>query len=84
VLCVKSKQAKATAHGWCAKHYMRARRHGDPAIVLPTGRKPAPVGLIERLPPRRHRGKLLMFGFYGGKCDHLSWLLPLCGHGLHI
>lgn len=27
--------------------------------------------------PRRHRKKLIAFGWYGGKFSHLDWLLPL-------
>src|SRR5438046_1968538 len=36
----------------------------------------------EALPPRR-RSKLIAFGWYGGKFNHLNWLLPLlpdCHH----
>src|SRR5437660_3850999 len=36
----------------------------------------------EALPPRR-RSKLIAFGWYGGKFNHLDWLLPLlpdCHH----
>lgn len=32
-------QAKAVAKGLCAKHYMRLRRHGDPAKVNARGRR---------------------------------------------
>lgn len=33
--------------------------------------------------PHRRRGKLIAFGWYGGKFSHLNWLLPLlptCHH----
>ena len=33
---------EATAHGLCAKHYMRLRRHGDPNVEIPVGRQPKP------------------------------------------
>ena len=42
-------------------------------------RKPSPIN-VER---KRRSGKLIAFGWYGGKFSHLSWLLPLlpkCHH----
>lgn len=30
------------AHGLCAKHYMRQRRHGDPSVTVTPGPKPDP------------------------------------------
>jgi len=33
--------------------------------------------------PKRKRGKVIVFGWYGGKFNHLDWLLPLlpqCHH----
>ena len=33
---------EATAHGLCAKHYMRLRRHGDPNVEIRVGRQPKP------------------------------------------
>ena len=28
------------ARGWCTLHYQRAKRHGDPSVVLPRGLGP--------------------------------------------
>lgn len=47
--------APASAHGLCAKHYMRARRHGDPGVTHKRGPKPDPSSnaeMIEELSPR--------------------------------
>src|SRR5271166_3573937 len=42
-------QAPAVAKGLCAKHNMRLRRHGDPAKVLPPGRKDKDAAIRELL-----------------------------------
>ena len=31
---------RAESRGWCNKHYLRWRTHGDPTIVRTPGRKP--------------------------------------------
>lgn len=44
--------APASARDLCAKHYMRARRHGDPDVTRKRGRKPAEdLATIRRLLP---------------------------------
>ena len=57
-----------------------------------TGRSPSPIYIStpapargETAPPpaRKGAGKLIAFGWYGGKFNHLNWLLPLlpsCHH----
>ena len=45
-------------------------------------RAPSPINL-HPTPARAGRGKLIAFGWYGGKFSHLNWLLPLlpkCHH----
>jgi len=47
---------------------------------LRNGRGPSPVNLPERESSRTKCGiekKLIVFGWYGGKFNHLNWLLPL-------
>lgn len=36
----------AYAKGWCEKHYSRARRHGDPTVVLQRGRPSEAFGTL--------------------------------------
>jgi len=70
-----------------------ARRRVPPAtasVVVRRGRRPAPIYLddpgsadssVETI-PRKGRGRIV-FGWYGGKFNHLGWLLPLlpeCRH----
>ncbi|MBM3749098.1 MAG: DNA adenine methylase [Acidobacteria bacterium] len=57
-----------------------------------TGRSPSPIyvstpilrpGDTSAASSRKNRGKLIAFGWYGGKFNHLNWLLPLlpsCHH----
>jgi hypothetical protein len=40
---------RAVAHGLCAKHYMRQRRHGDPNVEIPVGRHPKPTPAAPKL-----------------------------------
>jgi hypothetical protein len=40
---IKGCEGKAIAKGLCAKHYMRARRTGDPKQVGKPGRPPDPI-----------------------------------------
>ena|SRR5712671_5876659 len=40
---IKRCDADATAKGLCAKHYMRARRHGSAKVVNKRGRKPGSI-----------------------------------------
>ena len=54
---------------------------------MASGRAPSPIyGSIPKadsVPISRRKGKLIAFGWYGGKFSHLNWLLPLlpkCHH----
>jgi DNA adenine methylase len=49
---------------------------------MPAGRAPSPI-LPGKAEASGHRRRLIAFGWYGGKFNHLKWLLPLlpkCHH----
>jgi hypothetical protein len=52
-------QGQAFAKGLCVKHYTRMRRHGDPAVVLPAGRKISDA--VEDADDGDPGGRLLLF-----------------------
>jgi hypothetical protein len=52
-------QGQAFAKGLCVKHYTRMRRHGDPAKVLPAGRKVSHA--VEDADDDDPGGRLLLF-----------------------
>jgi hypothetical protein len=43
ICSIKNCGKPSAAHGLCAKHYMRQRRHGDPSVKHKPGPKPRPV-----------------------------------------
>jgi DNA adenine methylase len=48
-----------------------------------TGRTPSPIFSLIAPASSPHKGRLIAFGWYGGKFSHLNWLLPLlpqCHH----
>jgi len=57
----------------------RGRRAPSPIYLDDAGGGAAPVTVLRR-PARRHR---IVFGWYGGKFNHLDWLLPLLPQARH-
>src|SRR6266498_1364876 len=56
-------------------------------LIMGSGRAPSPIyssmPKADSAPISKRRGKLIAFGWYGGKFSHLNWLLPLlpnCHH----